>query len=36
MKNVILVLAFAFTTGMAIATVIAYTDRAVACNGSNC
>jgi hypothetical protein len=37
---IILVLAFAFTTGMAGVTVVAHTDQAMAdgsdCSGSNC
>ncbi len=38
MRKIILVLAlaFAFTTGMALTTVIAHTDQAAACNGSDC
>lgn len=34
---VIFALAFAFTTGMATMTVVAYTDQAIAdCGGGNC
>jgi hypothetical protein len=38
MKGIFLafVLVFAFTTGMAAVTVVAHTDRAVACQGNGC
>jgi hypothetical protein len=38
MKNIVLVLAlaFAFTTGMTVVTVVAHTDQAMADNGGGC
>ncbi len=32
----VLALAFAFTTGMTVVTVVGHTDQAMACGGSDC